>query len=132
MTQEEFIEELNDRGYSYEIEGDKIVVTHNGNAYLDSLTSLPPGVVFSNKWDVWLNLLDSIPSSVEFRNGGHVCLDSLPSIPIGVEFNNKGDVNLSSLIGGFLSGWFSNWNDNIEGIDSKRLLNLMIKGGMFI
>jgi hypothetical protein len=34
---------------------------------------------------------------------------------------------LNSLIG----GRFSDWRGNIEGIDSKRLLNKMIKQGVF-
>jgi hypothetical protein len=42
-------------------------------------------------------------------------------------FNNKGDVNLESLIG----GWFNNWKGNIDGVDSKRMLNFMIKKGIF-
>lgn len=49
MTQEEFIEVLEDlKGYSYEIEGDKIVITEDGDVYLDSieeweeLDAIPP------------------------------------------------------------------------------------------
>jgi hypothetical protein len=44
-----------------------------------------------------------------------------------VEFSNGGDVYLRSLIG----DWFSKWKGNIEGIDEKRLLNKMIKDGVF-
>jgi hypothetical protein len=44
-----------------------------------------------------------------------------------VEFNNEGDVYLEYLTG----GWFDEWKGNIEGIDSKRLLNKMIKQGVF-
>ena len=88
MTQEAFIAILDEEGYSYKIEGDKIVVTHNGYVDLRSLTSLPPGV--------------------EFRNGG--------------------DVDLRSLIG----RQFNYWNGNIKRIASKRLLNVMIKQGVFI
>ena len=88
MTREEFIARLDEKGYSYEIEGDKIIVTYKGYVDLNALTSLPPGVVF----------------------------------------NNKGDVYLESLVG----GWFEDWQGNIKGIDSKRLLNMMIKRGMFI
>ena len=108
MKQEKFIKVLNKEGYSYEIEGDKIVVTRKSNVYLSGLTSLPPGV--------------------EFRNRGYVDLGSLTSLPPGVEFKNSWDVYLRSLIGGRISSW----PGNIEGIDSKRLLNLMIKKGMFI
>ena len=147
MTQEAFIAILDEEGYSYKIEGDKIVVTHNGYVDLRSLTSLPPGVEFRNGWDVDLRSLTSLPSGVEFRNGGDVdlrsltslpsgvvfnnggsvYLGSLTSLPPGVEFKNEGDVDLEYLVG----GRFSNWKGNIEGIDSKRLLNVMIKQGVF-
>jgi hypothetical protein len=110
MTQEEFIKVLNDKGYYYEIKEDKIIVTYKVNVWLDSLTSLPPGV--------------------EFKNEGNVNLDSITSLPPGVEFNNTGSVNLRSLIGG--DGLFHKWKGNIEGIDSKRLLNFMISKGVFI
>ena len=103
MTREEFIEVLDGRGYSYEIEGDRVVVTREG--------------------DVLLNYLTSLPSDVEFKNQGHVVLTSFTSIPSDVEFNNEGDV---------LTGdWFEEWEGNIEGIDSKRLLNFMISKGVF-
>jgi hypothetical protein len=148
MTQEEFIEILKEKDYSYEIQGDKIVVTHKRYVYLNSLTSIPPGVKFKNegsvglnsltslppdvefrnKGDVWLQSLTSLPPDVEFRNKGHVFLNSLTSISIGVKFMNGGDVNLDSLIG----GWFSDWNGNIDGIDNNVLLNGMIKRGVFI
>jgi hypothetical protein len=87
MTREEFIEVLDEKRYSYRIEGNKIVVTSRMGVNLDSLTSLPPGV--------------------EFKNGG--------------------SVNLKLLTG----GWFYDWKGNIEGIDEKRLLNKMIKDGVF-
>jgi hypothetical protein len=107
MTRDEFIKELDKKSYSYEIEGDKIVVTHKVNVLLSSLTSLPPGV--------------------EFNNRGSVSLNSLKSLPPVVEFNNKGNVNLESIIG----CWFYDWKGNIEGIDSKNLLNVMISKRIF-
>ena len=112
MTREEFIEILDEKGYSYEIVGDKIVVTYNawgyyGDVGLDSLTSLPPSVQFNNERDVYLA--------------------SLKALPPGVEFNNEGNVFLKSLIG----GWFISWKGNIKGIDSNRLLNKMIELGLF-
>ena len=88
MTQKAFIKVLDKKEYSYEIEGDRIVVTCKGGVDLDSLTSLP----------------------------------------LGVEFKNGGDVYLGLLIG----RWFNEWESNIEGIDSKMLLNVMIKQGVFI
>jgi hypothetical protein len=109
MTREEFIKKLDREGYSYEIEGDKIIVTWLWDVYLDDLTSLPP--------------------DVEFRNKGDVYLQSLTSLPPDVVFRNKGDVSLQSLIGGL--GWFFERKGNIKGINSKRLLNLMISKGVF-
>ena len=152
MTQKEFIEVLLlDRaraGYSYEIEGDRIIVTHNGQVDLRSLPSLPPGVVFKNKGDVLLDSLTSLPSSVEFRNGCNVDLRSLTSLPSGVEFRNGGNVDLRSLTSlppgvefnngryvnlvSLTGDWFKEWKGNIKGIASKRLLNVMIKQGVFI
>jgi len=129
MKQEEFIKVLEEKGCLYKIEGDKIIVTQkNWTVNLDSLTSLPTGVVFSNKFDVLLGSLTSLPPGVEFKNGDRVWLQSLKSLPPGVEFKNEGDVNLNALIG----GWFNDWEGNIDGVKSKRLLNLMIKRGMFI
>ena len=148
MTQKEFIEILDEKRYSYEIEGDKIIVTHKWNILLSSLTSLPHGVVFKNSGSVNLESLTYLPPGVEFRNGGSVdlasltslppdvefnnegtvFLGSLTSLPPGVEFKNEGDVSLSDLTFGGLYGW----KGIIGGIDSKRLLNVMIKQGVFI
>jgi len=148
MNKEEFSKVLDKKGYSYEIQGDRIVVLERGDVYLSSLTSLPPGVefrnegtvrlesltslpsgvVFRNEGPVYLSSLTSLPPGVEFKNGWYVYLSSLTSIPPGVVFNNRGYVGLNSIIG----GEFDDWEGNIEGIDSKRLLNSMIKRGMFI
>ena len=91
MTQEEFIAILDEEGYSYKIEGDKIVVTHNGYVDLNSLTSLSPGVEFKNVGGVWLESLTSIPSDVVFRNEGGVHFRRLNyRILESVEFRNEG------------------------------------------
>ena len=147
MTQEKFRKVLDDKGYYYKIEGNKIVVIHKGtvelnsltsipldmvfnnegNVWLDSLASIPPGVVFNNKGGVDLDSLASIPPGVEFRNGGYLSFKSLTSLSPGVVFDNGGDIYLRSLVG----GWFSGWKGNIEGIDNKRLLNKMISLGLF-
>ena len=130
MTREEFIEVLDEKGYSYEIEGDKIVVTEGdevGRVMLRSLKTLPLGVEFKNGGDVDLRSLETIPLGVEFKNGGAVDLRSLETIPPVVEFKNKGPVYLESLVG----GRFSDWSGNIEGVDSNRLLNVMISKGLF-
>ena len=147
MTQKEFIEVLEEKGYSYEIEGDKIIVTYKDRVDLRDLTSLPPdvefkcgwyvnlsdltslssGVKFENGGDVYLYVLTSLSPGVEFKNSQNVWLDSLTSLPPGVVFKNGWNVNLRDLIG----EWFDDWEGNIEGVTSKRLLNLMIKRGIF-
>jgi len=147
MTREEFIKVLKEKRYSYNIEGDLIVVTHNGDVYLDSLTTLPAGVKFENEGyvnlrslttlpagvkfenggDVMLDYLTSIPPGVKFENGGYVYLDSLTTLPADVKFENKGGIYLDALIG----NWFNEWSGNIEGINSNRLLNVMISKGIF-
>jgi len=71
--------------------------------------------------------LKTIPSGVKFKNRGGVDLDSLKTLSPGVEFKNGGTVWLKSLVGDM----FSNWSGNIEGINSKRLLNVMISKGLF-
>jgi hypothetical protein len=109
MTRNEFIGELNKKGYRYELEGDKIIVkTLSSYIDLDELETLPDNVIFNNKGDVWVKNLASIPTSVEFRNGGDVSLDRL-----------TGD-------------FFEQFGGNVEGISYMRLLNFMIKKGMFI
>ena len=109
MTREEFINILDKKRYSYEIQGDKIVILSKGDIKK-------------------LGLITSLPTGVEFRNGGEVWLDSLEIIPPGVEFNNRGySVYLDSL----LSGWACDWSGSIYRIDNKRLLNLMISKGVF-
>jgi len=127
MTREEFTKILDEKGYSYEIEGDKIIVTPKSDVYLNSLPSIPPSVEFKNEGDVGLGSLTSLPPSVEFKNEGDVGLGSLTSLPPGLVFKNVGYVYLGSLVG----GWFQDWKGNIEGIDSKRLLNSMISKGVF-
>jgi len=128
MTQHEFVQVLKKFGYSFERAGDEILVTHQGDVGLRSLESLPPGVRFQNQGDVWLYSLKSLPSGVRFQNRGNVWLDSLESLPPGVRFQNRGDVWLISLV----EGWFKGWKGNIEGVDHKRLLNLMIDKKLFV
>ena len=135
MTREKFIKLLDEMEYSYEIQGNKIVVTHDRNVWLEYLTSLPPGVEFRNRGDVWLKSLASLPPGVEFRNAGKVYLNSLTSLPPDVMFENVGNVFLGGItslssnlefkndgvvyLRSLMGGWFSEWNGNIKGIDSK-------------
>ena len=107
MTREEFIKYLESSRCSYKMEGDKIIVTR-GEDFSDG------------DFTAWVN---SLPTRVEFRNRGDVLLSPFIILPPGVEFNNTGGVRIR--------GWFDDWEGNIEGIDPKRLLNKMIKQGVF-
>jgi hypothetical protein len=111
MTREEFIQELKLNYISYKIEGNKIVVN-------------------IGRMDTDLDWITSLPPDVEFRNLGYVFLDSLTSIPPSVEFGNQLDVFLGSLIKRW-EGSFHSWEGNMRGIPSKKLLNKMIKDGLF-
>lgn len=107
MTQEAFKKILDEKGYSYGIEGGKLIVY--------------------DRRSLNLRTLETIPSGVEFRNIGGVDLRSLKSIPPGVEFKNIGIVGLMSLTG----GWFHSWDGAIREIKSHRILNKMIEDGLF-
>ena len=160
MTREEFIEVLNNLNYNYDTLYGKIKIEGCGYhtiASLNSLTSIPPGVVFKNLGDVQLNSLTSLPPGTEFRNKGDVVLGSLTSLPLDVLFENNGDVVLESVtslppgvefrnrrgvvLKSLLSsvppvmfpgvGKFHNWSGNIKGIGHQRLLNKMISIGLF-
>ena len=97
MTREEFIKVLEEKGYSYEMEWNKIVVTHREYVDLNSLKTIPSGVVFKNGGNVGLNSLETLPPGVEFRNLWHVHLGSLETLSPDVEFSNYGTVHLESL-----------------------------------
>jgi hypothetical protein len=146
MTREDFIQMLNKGKYTYEVVGDKIVVLNNcDNVDLSALTTLPPGVQFNNSGGVYLNSLTTLPSGVRFNNGGDIVLDRLEFLHPHTIFNNRGDVYLNGINipreiqfnnvnnGGALriASGFINDDYLIDGIDSTRLLNIMIKRGVF-
>lgn len=127
MTREEFIKALEEKEYPYEIEGNKIVVTHRNSVDLDYLTSLPTDVEFRNRGPVYLGSLKTLPPGVQFGNTENVWLTLLKTIPSGVLFKNEGNIYLGSLFG----GWFGSWEGNAKGISPNRLLNKMVADGLF-
>ena len=132
MTREEFIKVLDDKRYPYKIEGDNLVITHGGNLYLEGIKSIPPNTEFRNggysggACHVYLQSLKSIPPGTKFSNMGGVHLNSVDNITPGITFEH-GFIQMKP-IGG---RWFRDWEGNIEGIESNRLLNAMIKLGLF-
>jgi hypothetical protein len=110
---------------------------------LYNLKELPPRVYFNNSSYVNLKSLEYIDTEVEFNNGAMVHLDSLKELNPNVKFNNGGYVAVNSLEkisqdfefnnGGNV--YFSNfntktWDYSIDGINSRRLLNFIIKKGI--
>jgi hypothetical protein len=143
MTREEFIDLLKDKGYSYEIEGDRIIITHEGmvsllqsvpiplnlevefrndeHVDLNNATELPENIVFNNTNDVYLGCLRNIPKGIKFKNTNDVFIGmNLEDIPSWLEFNNGnyvwlGDVNTFK------------WGCKIPGIRGAKIINLLIK-----
>ncbi len=121
MTREEFIDLIEKRNYPYSIEGDTIVFSSRINNIRFDITSIPSNVEFKNAGDVFMLNLISVPSNVKFNNGGSVFLTRVISIDSSSVFLNEGGLFLNrSMI-----------PRNIEGIDNKRLINLMISKGLF-
>ncbi len=89
---------LKQEKYSYYIENDVIVVNHNGNVYLSSLTQITTDVKFENRGNVYLSSLTQITTDVKFENNGDVYLSSLIQITTDVKFKNIGYVDLNNLI----------------------------------
>ena len=107
MTREEFIQQIALSGYSYSRPGNKVVVYSGNEMYLNSIKSIPSGVIFKGE--------------------SHIYLSLVVSIPVGVEFKNQGSVYLGALT----RGWFGNWEGNRKGIGSNKILNKMIADGLF-
>jgi hypothetical protein len=131
MTQKEFIKVLREKGYSYEIEGDKIIVinkNHNGvvNPSIDlrDITSIPSDVIFNNSGYIFLTELTAIPPNVVFNNRRYIDLRNCLKIDSSVIFNNAGSIFTDKLI-------TDKWEGNIEGINSNRIFKIMIKRGVF-
>jgi len=126
MTREEFKKVGGDvQMNSLETISPDVEFNNSGSVRLVSLKTLPPSFVFGNGENIYLDLLKTLPPGVVFKNRGYFFLGSIETIPPGMEFRN--DVYSNSLFG----GWFKNWDENIKGIDSTRLLNKMIKDGLF-
>jgi hypothetical protein len=157
MTHKRFIEILEDAKYPYELELGKIIVYSPPMKEYFSLArdEIPPNIVFKNKGNVFLNNIEELPSGIEFRNGGDIQMGELKDLPSdvvianggtiflrsiekihpGVEFNNGQGKYLESV--SFLSVFLGDKNNihtecKIDRINNRRLINFMIKKGLFI
>jgi hypothetical protein len=143
MTREEFIDLLKDKGYSYEIEGDRIIITHGGmvaillsvpiplnlkvefrndeHVDLNNATELPEDIVFNNTNDVFLGSLKNLPKGIKFQNTNDVFIGmNLEDLPSWLEFNNGNYVWLGNV------NTFK-WDCKISGIRGAKIINLLIK-----
>ena len=122
MTREGFIKKLDDLGYSYVLDGDKIVVTHYTNVYLNNITELPDNVCFANGASVYLSNLVKLSKGLEFRNLGSVNMSLIKDFS-GALFANRESVWTESFNN-------INWECNIPGIRKGVLFGLMVKRGL--
>jgi hypothetical protein len=125
MTQEEFINVIERKNYPYSIEGDTIVFPSRINNITFDITSIPSNVEFRNGGDVVMNVLESVPANVKFNNGGSIFMHNVKSVDPSSPFLNKSRVflyEISTMI----------FPPKIKGIRNKRILNLMVKRGLFL
>ena len=102
MTREQFINILNEKGYSYDIKDNGTIRILSGDSKnivdLESIESMPSDVEFTRTCGgVRLYKLKEIPSRVYFNNKSYVNLRDLEYIHTDVEFNNLAMVHLDSL-----------------------------------
>jgi hypothetical protein len=98
MTREEFINLLDNKHYSYRIEGDKIVVNmYNRDVRFEEIISLPDNIIFKNEGDVFLRSLEEFPKGLEFKNNGDIFANSIENILEPVIFKNSGDISLRNV-----------------------------------
>ena len=93
MTREEFIRALDERGISYSLEGERIVVGSGDEYYIDLgdpwITSLPPDVTFRNVGSLNLGEISQLPEGVVFDNGGAIFAEGVTRIPRGTKFGKR-------------------------------------------
>jgi len=126
-----------------------IEFNNEGSVQFDPGSTLPEGIVFNNKGDIWLEDVNDLPENVTFNNEGEINLATYTKIPASTKFNEKnGDIFLNSLKSVSPEIQFHNrgilvlgkidpraregWKGFVPGIDDKRLINFMIKKGLFI
>ena len=143
MTREAFIEYLESKNIDFQIEpSGMIVITYDDyDLYLDNtVIEIPSGVEFRTSHQVRGSWVKVVNPNVIFNMQGKwgsepwVWLPNVEKIYPGVEFHNNGSCILKMLEreGRANVVTFRDWAGNIKGVDSNRLLNVMIKQGIFI
>jgi hypothetical protein len=127
MTREEFIKRLDVVNKWAGVKGEPIYTIDEKGKIL--ITGNNGTVAFNKTKGLDIPFVDSIPEDVEFNNDGAIRLDNVKHIDPSVRFNNTGWIYLGELFNGMTT---KRWEGNIEGIDNKGLLNLMISKGLFV
>jgi hypothetical protein len=142
MTREAFIAYLESRNIDFELStSGMIVITHKEEVRLNhEVDEIPSDVEFRNPSQVRGSWVKVVNPNVIFNMQGKygasatVWLPDVEKIYPGVEFHNNGSCILKVLERPKISNvsFFRHWDGNIEGVDSNRLLNAMIKRELFI
>lgn len=109
MNTKEFTELLDGKGYAYSMDGDVVVVEHDGgDVDLSDVNTLNTKVRFENGGDVDLDGLLELSVAQTFNNDGSVFLDYLFELSVAQTFGNSGDVFLGGLAELSVAQFFNN------------------------
>lgn len=108
--------------YSYNENGEILMVSTDGHVNLEDVNYLPSHVYFQNNGYVDLSSIETLPEYTVFENDGNIYLDSLKGFSKGVRFKNGKDIfgmkfGIHHLINSL----------SIEGISTQRIINCFIK-----
>jgi hypothetical protein len=108
--------------YSYNENGETLMVSTDGHVNLEDVNYLPSHVCFQNNGYVDLSSIETLPEYTVFSNDGNIYLDSLKGFSKGVRFKNGKDIfgmkfGMTHLINSL----------DIEGISIQRIINCFIK-----
>lgn len=119
-----------------------VIFNNRGPVYLTRLISIPEGTRFINRGSVYLSRLLKISSSSIFENLGAVYMLDVKQIPPGAVFTNEGGIYLGKKVSILPGVEFNNkgvvrfeeeeYKGDIPEIEGKRILNLMVKQGVFL
>jgi hypothetical protein len=108
MNKEEFMYLLDDLGYPFKVQGERVIVGGGiiridseviydqvsfenwGWVRLNFLKGLPEGVRFNNKGNVWINGIEKLNGDYQFDCRGNVIISGLLEISGSLRFNNTG------------------------------------------
>lgn len=108
--------------YSYNENGELLMVSNDGHVNLEDVNYLPSHVCFQNNGYVDLSSIKTLPEYTVFENSGNIYLDSLKIFSKGVRFKN-GKYIFGTKFG--TSHWWKFLF--IEEISTQKIINCFIK-----